>query len=132
MSRTNKRAQTSFEFLILVGVALAALLLFASLSLRNLTELQNEKDFLLIREAATAIHTELVLAAQVEDGYTRSFAIPGTINNKEYDIVVVNETLTLSSAKATYFARIPQFSGTLNKGQNTVTKIDGQIRVNMP
>ncbi len=85
-----------------------------------------------------ALQQEFLLAAQLEDGYTRKINLPITANGQDYEVVLwlSNNTdikygyllLTFESVEILYL--VPPVNGTIIKGDNTLTKNNGTLRIN--
>ena len=125
-----RKAQSAFEFLLLVGVAFVMAIVFLIGSLSDIKDLSEKKEYFLVREQADRIWQEISLAVQVEDGYRRSFTIPEQLENREYGILMSNNTLILTSEHVTYILRIPGVGGNITKGVNNITREEGMVRIN--
>lgn len=125
-----RRAQITVEFTLMMGFAfifLIGLLIvvqsYASAYRETLEaeELAHWTDFL---------QRELLLAASVQDGYTRHFELPLNIKGQSY---VVNNTepgiaLVLADGRS-HARRTPAYTGTFGPGDNTLRKEGGIISV---
>lgn len=125
-----KKAQGSFEFLMLVGVASIAAIIFLLASSQDIYDLSQKKEFLLLKDQGDRIEREISLAVQVEDGYQRSFKVPLMLENREYGIIITNRTLTLWTDQTSYAVRIPEIIGNVSKGTNSISKENGLVRLN--
>jgi hypothetical protein len=123
-----KKAQSAFEFLLLVGVVFFAVVILVAASYSNIAKLREERDFLITRDTAFVVQNELVLANVVEDGYSRSFLVPDELDGQQYSMMIVGNSLTVSTQKASYSVRIPSVQGTIAKGWNNLTK-EGNVVV---
>jgi hypothetical protein len=126
----TKKAQGAFEFLLLVGIAFTASVIFLIASFQDIDELIQRKDYMMLRDQGDLIQGELFLALQVEDGYARSFEVPSAIGNRDFTITSSNKTITLTNDRSTYSFRIPGIEGNVTKGMNNLTREDGLVRVN--
>ncbi len=125
-----KKAQSSFEFMLLVGVVFFAVLVLVAASYTNISELKGKKEFLMAKDVASIVQNELVLASQVEDGYSRSFLLPENLDGVQYTLLVINNSLTITTSKSSYFVRIPAVQGNAAKGMNNITKQDNIVVLN--
>lgn len=127
----STKGQTAFEFLILVGIGLIAVTIFSALSLNDLITLQTKKETFLVKDTATQLQNEIVLASIVEDGYSRSFDVPPTLNGVEYNILIINNVLDVWTEKTSATLAIPKVQGNFSKGGvNNITKVDGVVFLN--
>lgn len=126
-----QKSQTSMEFLFLIVIAFMVSLIFTAVSLEQQNEINFQKEYLLLKDLGLKIQGEILLAANVEDGYSRKFNIPAKLENFDYDIIISNYTLLAVESKNHLFAvRIPSVNGTIIKGNNLITKNNGNIKIN--
>lgn len=116
--------------MLLVGVVFFAIVILVAASYSNIAELREKRDFLVARDMAFVVQNELVLANQVEDGYSRSFFLPDKLDGQSYSLLIVDNSLTISTQKAAYSVRIPQVQGAIAKGMNNITKQDNVVALN--
>lgn len=88
----SAKAQTSIEFLILLGFML---LIFASFFVVA-TDIVTQNNTRAIREALIDVsqltYEELLLANQVNIGYSRNFSLPEKISEQGYAVWILNNT----------------------------------------
>lgn len=128
----NIKSQSSMEFFALVGLAFLATILFAAITVNEVREFSNQKEFLMIKDLALRLQKEVSIAALVEDGYERKFALEDKLEDKvDYFIIVTNTSINVNSSKSAFSVRIPLIYGkNFTKGSNKVEKINGRIYVN--
>ena len=126
------KAQSSMEFFMLIGMAFLAVILFAAVSVNEVREFRDQKEFFLIKDLALKLQKEVTLAADAEDGYSRSFTLPEELESiVDYFIQIKNNTITINSSKTAISVAIPSTSGkNFTKGSNKIEKTDGVIYVN--
>lgn len=127
----TRHAQVAFEFVVLVAVLFTALLVFTVFVRDNFTEVQSDTDYFRLKDVALSVKAELNLAVALEDGYQRAFFVPLTLDGMEYNVTRDNGFLTFAGSGAEYTVSVPPYDGTLQKGNNLITKIDGLIEVNV-
>lgn len=127
---TFKKSQVSTEFMILSGIALVTAIIFIFISLDQAKTLYETKEFLLVKDVALKIQDEISIVSYIEDGYSREFKIPEKVNNKDYNISIINNTMVVWTNTTVYFSEIVNITGNLNKGSNTITKTSGNIYIN--
>ena len=128
----KKLSQSSIEFFTLVGLGLVVAIFFVAFSINEIEEFGDKKEFFLIKDLALKLQKEVGVAANVEDGYIRTFTLPEKLDNiVDYFIIIKNNTITINSSKTVYTVAIPNTAGkNFTKGTNTVEKINGTIYVN--
>ena len=128
----KKLSQSSIEFFTLVGLGLVVAIFFVAFSINEIKEFGDQKEFFLIKDLALKLQKEVGVAANVEDGYIRTFTLPEKLDNRvDYFIIIKNNTITINSSKTVYTVAIPNTAGkNFTKGTNTVEKINGTIYVN--
>lgn len=126
----HSRAQMSTEFFILMGLAFLIAIAFELVSLDQLTDfrIKNENDA--VKDLALKLQKELIIAANVEDGYVRVFQVPSKLASIDYSLETMNSTITVQSKNALYIVTIPKTIGNVSKGINTINKTSGIIYIN--
>ena len=81
-------------------------------------------------DIALKMQREILIAAYVEDGYSRSFQLPENLEAINYSIRTQNSTVIIQSKKAFYSLPIPNAIGNFTKGTNTINKTGGVIYIN--
>ena len=130
--KMHKKSQSSMEFFTLVGLAFLATILFAAIAVNEVKEFSDQKEFLMIKDLSLRLQKEVAIAASVEDGYKRSFALEDKLEGKvDYFIIVTNISINVNSSKAVFSVRIPLIYGkNFTKGSNKIEKINGKVYVN--
>ncbi len=130
--KMHKKSQSSMEFFALVGLAFLATILFAAITVNEVKEFSDQKEFLMIKDLALRLQKEVAIAASVEDGYERSFTLEDKLEGKvDYFTIITNSSISINSSKAAFSARIPLIYGkNFTKGSNKVEKINGKVYVN--
>src|SRR3989338_10573018 len=128
----NVKSQSSMEFFTLVGLAFLATILFAAIAVNEVKEFSDQKEFLMIKDLSLRLQKEVAIAASVEDGYERSFALEDKLEDKvDYFIIVTNTSINVNSSKSAFSVRIPLIYGkNFTKGSNKIEKINGRVYVN--
>ena len=130
--KMHKKSQSSMEFFALVGLAFLATILFVAITVNEVKEFSDQKEFLMIKDLALRLQKEVAIAASVEDGYERSFTLEDKLEGKvDYFTIVTNSSISINSSKAAFSARIPLIYGkNFTKGSNKVEKLNGKVYVN--
>ena len=130
MGEQLKRAQVSMEFVFLIGLAFAVMVVFIAATRSEFSTLQSEEERSLVKDVSIMVQHELVLASNVENGYIRIFEIPQKLEDIEYNISITNNTLLAATDDYEYVLNVPSVVGNLQKGDNTINKTDGVIYLN--
>lgn len=129
--KMDRLSQSSMEFFTLTGLGFLAVILFVAISVNEVREFRDTKEFLLIRDLALKLQKEVAIAAAVEDGYTRNFNLQDKLESiVDYFITTTNTSLTINSSKTVYSVAISNVTGEFTKGNNKVEKISGRIYIN--
>jgi len=107
------------EFIFLVGVLF--LIFILTLGAPNYVSLE---------DLAFKIKMEIDLAYSVKDGYQRNFTLPQKVNFENYNLSVINNDLSLKMKDYEYSLILPDFTGNITKGVNTIRKENGVVYVN--
>lgn len=124
------KSQITTEFMVLVGLAIMMSIILISLATSQINDLYDSRKYLLMRDVALRIQNEIISASKVQDGYIRQFKLPTNINNKNYDILINGNALTIRMEGIDYNLIILDITGNLNKGTNTIKKTSGVIQLN--
>lgn len=81
-----KKSQAAIEFLIVFSIILFIFSVLILFFYENVLENESEKKVTLMKDIATGIREEIILAQGASDGYNRTFFIANKINNKDYDL----------------------------------------------
>ncbi len=131
MGKQLKQAQVSMEFVFLIGLAFAIMIVFLSSTRSEFNELISEEERSLVKDVSVMVQHEFVMALGVEDGYSRVFYVPPKLNNIDYNITIVNnDTLLTTTEEYEYVLNVPFVEGNVQKGNNTVNKTGGVIYLN--
>ena len=130
--KMHKKSQSSMEFFTLVGLAFLMVILFVAITVNEVREFNDQKEFLIIKDLALKLQKEVSIAASVEDGYERSFTLEDKLEGKvDYFIIVANSSISINSSKSAFSVRIPLTYGkNFTKGSNKIEKTDGKVYVN--
>ncbi|MAG91134.1 hypothetical protein CMO83_00490 [Candidatus Woesearchaeota archaeon] len=126
----DSKSQVSNEFFIFVGLAFIIAIGFTVASLDQLNDFRIEEESEAVADLAFKLQRELLLAANVEDGYVRVFEIPDKLERINYSLATHNSTLTVQSKNSLYIVPIPNSVGNLSKGTNIINKSGGVIYIN--
>ena len=128
----NKKAQTAVEFMIVTGFLIFFFILFIGAIQDRMQDKTEEKKTLVIKDIVKTVQEEIDLAVQSTDGYERQFKIPEKIINDDYDIAIFEGVVYANSTdgKHAIAVNIKNITGTINKGNNFITKQNGIVYLN--
>ena len=126
----HSKAQISAEFFVFLGLAFLIAIAFELASLSQLNEFRLRKENEAVKDLALKIQKELLVAAVVEDGYVRTFALPDRLDSFNFTLSTQNSTIMVTSKNSYYAMRIPNAIGNLTKGSNRINKTGGVIYIN--
>ena len=126
----RSKAQVSAEFFIFLGLAFLIAIAFELASLEQLNDFRLQKENEAVKDLALKLQQELLIAANVEEGYLRIFEIPDNLEGINYSLSAQNSTITVKSKNAFYLVSIPRVVGNVNKGTNLINKTNGIIYIN--
>lgn len=123
------RAQVAIEFLLVAGIASLILVGLLTTLLHSQSQATSEATNQALSNAADRLQEEFLLAAQVRDGYQRTFTLPARVAGQDYTVSQTNNSITLQAHPWTQSRQTPAFQGTINPPQVTITKQAGVISV---
>jgi len=121
-----RKGQVSLEFIMFVALSFVILTIFVIAMRERIEDLNEEKEFIMLHDIGYKVQSELFLAHNSINGYSRIFMIPEDIDGMEYTIYVTADKYFVVLNSETHEASlpIPDFQGTINKGANKITKIN--------
>ena len=128
--RTNK-AQLSMEFIMLISIVFMTFVIFVAFVRMNYSEVNDNAEYLKVKDLALSIKFEFDRTIEVESGFQRGFILPATIDYIDYNVTKQSSTVILfSTSDAEYIITVPPFQGDIQKGNNIIKNIGGQIWLN--
>ncbi len=134
----SRKAQISFEFIIIFSLVFTALLGFIYIINERMSELSEKQEQLVMKSLANNIFNEVVLASSVNNNYIRNFDVPVKLLGRDYKMFIDNNELSIQIIDGPdYFAPFPvEVKGTfienidVNTTRHCITKnkVDG-IRI---
>lgn len=127
-----KKTQVGIEFLYFVGVAVTILIIYLILSSNYLAFSSARKDVLTVTNLLEEIRNEINLAGRVEDGYSKQFKIPLTINNEDYSMNIASREITIRFKDGDYSRLLSTDVNPIEFDQGATYKIeknDGKVEI---
>jgi hypothetical protein len=134
MKAKKRDGQIAIEFLLLMGVAFAVIIVFLIVAMSLFQNTTETKTYSSVDDLGKALQQEFLLAAQLEDGYTREINLPLTLNGLTYNITLGNYSGMDSYVSIAYkdkevYYAIPLTTGNLVLGDNLLEKINGTLMI---
>ena len=130
--RDKKTSQSAVEFIILASFMLLVLLGFFAITGSRLLEAREEGNKRIAQDIADFAYREVEIAKSVNDGYTRTFIMPQSVNGVDYSISIIdNKELTVNYLDKEHLSFLPQkVCGDFFIPQNKIDKEKGIICIN--
>ncbi len=130
---TKKISQTSLEFLILVTTLLFFFSIFFIFIQVSMSDRTKQKEDIALKEIALTVQNEINLAFQSSEGYNREFKIPNDLNGKDYNLTIVENMVYIKTndGKNAIALPIQKINGQIYKNINKISKINGQVNLNV-
>ncbi len=128
--RVNSRAQLSLEFIYAIGAALVISIVLLVAVGKQIEGLGREKERFVLQDKATELRKEILIAAEVQDGYSRTFVLPYNLSGVEYNASISGSSLVLQSSNNEFVLKVPGVNGNLVKGKNTIRRVGGVLYLN--
>lgn len=135
-----KKAQTTTEFMILMGVMMLIFIIFFTVIGQRMVRIQIDTNREKVKQFANLVTNEIILAQQVQNSYNRNFFIPDSIDGQEYSISMTrtDETditkgveIVIEYSGESYVKFVDgKINGTLRKGNNRIFKQNETIQIN--
>ena len=126
-----KKSQSSMEFFTLVGFAFLTSIIIIAVSVSEIKEFRDKKEFNLIKDLGLKLQKEVAIANYVENGYQRTFDIPQKLEGSfNYTIINTNSTIIINATKTSFSAAMPFVEGNFTKGSNKITRANNKVYIN--
>ena len=132
MMMEKKKAQSTAEFLILIGGVVFFFLVFLLAVQVNITDKTRENKNLVLQDIARSVQDEINLATDSSDGYYRNFTVPDKLINSDYQINVQEDFVYVRTTDNKYAIALPvaNVTGDVQKGSNIIRKKNGKVFLN--
>src|SRR3989344_3707563 len=130
--KTNPKSQSAMEFVLLATFMLMVMLGFFAVTSSRFLEAKEEGNKKIAEDIADFAYREIEIAKSVNNGYIRSFSLPGTVNGVEYTInITENRELTVNYLGYEFIRFLPaNVSGNLTKGIVQIRRMNGVVYIN--
>lgn len=127
-----RKSQSAMEFIILASFMLLVILGFFAVTSSSVLEAREEKNKKIAEDIASIAYREIEIAKSVNDGYTKTFTIPQTVNGIDYSIRIINDReLIVNYLGFEYIKFLPSnVTGNIVKGNNKISRNNGIIYIN--
>ena len=128
----NLKSQSAIEFIVLSSFMLLVIVGFFAVTSSKVLDSREESNRKISQDIAEFAYREIETAKSLNDGYTRIFAMPQTVNGVNYSISIIdNRELTANYLGYEYVKFLPSnVTGNINKGNNKISKSNGVVRIN--
>lgn len=121
----SRRAQVAIEFIFMLGMALILMIAFLAVISTVLEEENRKAKEELFTDLGLYVQRELVFAESREQGYERTFIVPpdgqnDTFASHPYTMAIQERTLVITTSDQTYTFPIPNITGQILIGNNTI------------
>lgn len=127
-----RRAQTSLEFMILVGFILFFFILFLFSLGASSSDKLYERQTLALEDVAHTVQREVAFASTTPDGYERTLSLPLQIVNLDYTLEVIEGSLYVHTVNERHALAVPlmNVTGVFTPGTNMIRRVNGTVFVN--
>ncbi len=124
-----KKSQSAVEFIFLSSFLFLLIVVFFALTSSKILDAREEANRKIAEDIANFAYREVEIAASANNGYTRLFSMPYTVNGVNYDIEIIdNRELVVRYLDFEYVKFLPSnLTGNLSPGTNEIKKIDGLL-----
>ena len=85
------KSQSAIEFIVLASFMLLAILGFFAVTSSKVLQASEEANKKIAQDIAEYAYREIEMAKGVNDGYTRVFSMPQTVNGIAYSITIIDD-----------------------------------------
>ncbi len=140
-----KKGQAANETAIVIGIMLLFTIAFFAVISDKFVAAADSRSKALADDVADVIKSELDLAASAQDGYSRMFTLPDSLDGSEYSLLLYNKSNTASnftqfvvnmSVSGVDYSTVrlvpDNILGVLSVGDNFLRKRNGIVNVTPP
>jgi hypothetical protein len=129
----TKYAQVSTEFFVIVGFAMLVLVIILGFMAEDMSQASYKKEVNAMTDLGYYVQNEILVASQVNDGYSRVFTLPEKKDGVSYNITTYsNSTIILTSQHGVVREFLtPSFIGNFTQGENKIDSLGGIVYVNV-
>ena len=126
------KAQSAMEFIFLASLMLLVILGISVIMSSKVLEAREEANKRIAEDIANLAYREIEMSKTVNDGYTRFFEMPQTINDVAYEIKVIdNKELVVNYLGYEHIQFLPtDFCGDVSIPKNEIDKENGIVCLN--
>ena len=128
----HQKSQSAIEFIVLASFMLLVIVGFFAVASSKILESKEESNRQISQDIAEFAYQEIEMAKSVNDGYTRTFIMPQTVNGVDYSISIIdNRELVVNYLEHEYVKFLTaNVIGNITRGVNQIFKNNGVIFVN--
>jgi uncharacterized protein (UPF0333 family) len=122
-----KRSQVAMQFLVVIGIVFVMFIIFVIGFAERYRDIQVEKETVAMKDIALKLHDEIVIARNLQDGYSRNFTMPDTVDGFNYTISLNQNLIIVTGEHAEYSTYVAPVQGQVRKGTNVIRKIGDTV-----
>jgi hypothetical protein len=128
---SDRRAQSTIEFVILIGFSLFIFLSFFIIIENNSINAQEQVTNSELRELQHLVTSEFDFAAGASPGYSRVFTLPELLGGLNYSVELIDgQEISIIYKDHETVSFLPwDVSGNISKGRNIIEKVGGTLIV---
>ena len=126
------KSQSAMEFIVLASFMVLVILGFFAATGSRVLEARDESNRKIAEDIADFAYHEIEIAKSVNDGYSRVFAMPQTVNGINYSIQIIdNREMVANYLGYEHIKFLPSnVTGSIVKGNNKISKANDLIFLN--
>lgn len=126
-----QKTQSALEFVVLASFMLLVIIGFFSVTSSNILQAKDEGNKKISSDITDFAYREIEIAKSLNDGYTRVFVMPQTVNGVNYSISIIdNRELMVNYLGNEYVKFLPaNVSGNISIGLNRIKKINNVVYI---
>jgi hypothetical protein len=126
-----RKSQIAMEFILMLLIILLITTTLAWVAYYYVTDYSEKRNVNHLQELGYSLQNEVILAYNVEPGYSRTINIPGELDGYAINISGAPDYITINYKGSEMFFRIPESTGAFTAGNNIIRKTSaGQVSIN--
>ena len=110
------------EFVVFFGITIVLFLGVAVIVYQEKTDLVSQSESTNVQSFAISVQNEIMIAATMVDGFSRSMSLPQTINDKNYSIKIISSNLYVDQDQEEVILPLPAINGTITNRTFLIVK----------
>ena len=126
----NIKSQSAIEFVTLAAFMFFVIVGFFAITTSKILESKDQANSKIAEGISDYVNHEVETAKSVNDGYSRTFELPQTVNGIDYGISIIDNRELVVNYLGYEHVRFLNATGNITKGDNKIYNRNGIVFIN--